>query len=576
MRMSQLFGRTLREAPAEAETANHQLMLRGGLIVQLSAGVYSFMPLAWRAIRNAEQIVREEMEAAGAQELRMPAIQPLELWQETGRDVSYGPVLFQVVDRRERQMVLAPTHEEAVTDLFRKTAQSYRDLPQRVFQMQTKFRDEPRPRGGLIRVREFIMKDCYSFDRDEEAFQASYEAMRQAYLNVFQRCNVDVVPVQADSGAIGGKQSEEFIFLTEIGEDTIALCRPCGYAANQERAEFDRGDAPAEEPQAVAEVATPGATTIAELAEQLGIPESKTAKAAFFVADGRPVFAVIRGDLEVNELKLLNTLGASEIRAMSEAEVGEQGWVAGYASPVGLDGVTAVADISIADAPNLVAGANREGFHLRNVNHGRDWTATEVADIGLAREGDPCPAGCGGAIEMHRGVELGHIFRLGTIYAEPMDAGFLDEEGEKRLPIMGCYGLGIERTMAAVIEANHDEAGIRWPASVCPYDVHIVAIGADEPDIAQALEAVERSLAEHGFSVLSDDRDERPGVKFNDADLLGMPVRLTVSPRNLKQGQIELKRRDAAEAELLPQEDVVEAVRTALAATSPTHAPGAE
>ena len=334
-RMSGMFGRTLREAPGDADSANHQLLLRSGLIVQLAAGVYSFMPPAWRSLRKIEQIVREEMEAAGAQEIRMPAMQPLELWQETGRDRSYGPVLFQLRDRRERPMVLAPTHEEAVTDLFRKTAQSYRDLPQRVFQMQTKFRDEPRPRGGLIRVREFIMKDAYSFDIDEQAFQRTYAAMAEAYHNVYRRCAVPVVAVQADSGAIGGKQSEEFIFLTEIGEDNIALCDSCGYAANQERAEFSRGAASEEDALPMEDVATPGTTTIEALAEFLGVPAERTAKAAFFLVDGEPTFAVIRGDLEVNELKLLNALGADEARALTPEEVAEAGWIAGYASPVG-------------------------------------------------------------------------------------------------------------------------------------------------------------------------------------------------------------------------------------------------
>ena len=566
MRMSGMFGRTLREAPAEAESANHQLLVRSGLIVQLAAGVYSFMPPAWRSLRKIEQIIREEMEAAGAQEIRMPAMQPLELWQETGRDRSYGPVLFQLKDRRERSMVLAPTHEEAVTDLFRKTVQSYRDLPQRVFQMQTKFRDEPRPRGGLIRVREFIMKDAYSFDSDDATFQATYQAMAQAYHNVYRRCGVPVVAVQADSGAIGGKQSEEFIYLTEIGEDNIVLCPACGYAANQERAEFDRG-APPDEVQREAEaVATPGATTIDELSRFLGVPASATAKAAFFVVDDQPVFAVIRGDLEVNELKLLNAVGGQEVRPMLAEEVAAAGWVAGYASPVGLDSASVVADLSVVAAPNLVGGANREGYHVRNLNYGRDWTAATVADIGLAQAGDICAQCGGGRLEMQRGVELGHIFRLGEVYAEPMNATYLNQDGERMLPVMGCYGIGLERLLAAVVQANHDDHGIVWPPSVAPYDVHIVAIGANREDVSGALQGLEAALSEAGLSCLSDDRDERPGVKFNDADLIGAPLRITLGPRGLRDGEVELKLRSEAEARNAPLESAASVAREALTA----------
>ena len=566
MRMSGMFGRTLREAPAEAESANHQLLVRSGLIVQLAAGVYSFMPPAWRSLRKIEQIIREEMEAAGAQEIRMPAMQPLELWQETGRDRSYGPVLFQLKDRRERSMVLAPTHEEAVTDLFRKTVQSYRDLPQRVFQMQTKFRDEPRPRGGLIRVREFIMKDAYSFDADDATFQATYQSMAQAYHNVYRRCGVPVVAVQADSGAIGGKQSEEFIYLTEIGEDNIVLCPACGYAANQERAEFERGAPPDAAQREAEEVATPGATTIEELSRFLGVPASATAKAAFFVVDDQPVFAVIRGDLEVNELKLLNAVGGQEVRPMLAEEVAAAGWVAGYASPVGLDPASVVADPSVVAAPNLVGGANREGYHVRNLNYGRDWTAGTVADIGLAQAGDVC-AQCGeGRLEMQRGVELGHIFRLGEVYAEPMNATYLNQDGERMLPVMGCYGIGLERLLAAVVQANHDDHGIVWPPSVAPYDVHIVAIGANREDVSGALEGLEAALSDAGLSCLSDDRDERPGVKFNDADLIGAPLRITVGPRGLRDGEVELKLRSEAEARNAPLESAASVAREALTA----------
>ena len=569
MRMSRLFGRTLREAPAEAEAAHHRLALRAGLITQHAAGIYSYMPLAWRVIRKVEQIIREEMDAEGTQELLMPAIQPRELWEETGRADDYGPVLFQLQDRRERRMVLAPTHEETSTDLFRQTVQSYRDLPQRIYQFQTKFRDEARPRSGVIRTREFIMKDAYSFDADEAAARDSYAAMRRAYVKIFERIGITAIPVAADSGAIGGGHSEEFVYLTEVGEDSVAVCPACGYAANQERAEFARGPSESEPPLPIEEVATPGVSTIAGLAEFLGIPERKTAKATFFMADGQPIFAVIRGDLEINELKLQNTLGARDLRPMTDEEVAATGWVAGYASPVDLGAANddIVADISIPEAPNLVAGANKVDAHLRHVNYGRDWTAGHVADIGLARSGDPCPRACQGRLALQRGIEVGHIFQLGTKYSAAMQATFTDADGERRVPIMGSYGIGVTRLLAAIMQAHHDDQGIIWPRSVAPYDVHVVAIGLDRDDaVGQALARLESDLEAAGFSVLSDDRDERPGVKFNDADLLGMPVRLTVSPRNLKAGVVEVKRRGAEEAPQVAAGAVVGAVQAALAA----------
>lgn len=568
--MSALFGRTLREAPAEAETANHQLLLRAGLAVQLAAGVYSYMPLGWRALRKIEDIIRDEMDAAGAQELLMPAIQPIELWREAGRLEAFGETIFRFADRRGREQVLAPTHEESVTDLFRKTVQSYRDLPRRVYQIQNKFRDEARPRGGLIRVRQFIMKDAYTFDADDEAFQASYDAMDRAYTNIWRRVGVPATRVQADSGAIGGKSSHEFIFLTGIGEDTIATCGACDYAANQERAEFDRGAPAGGAPGPLTPVETPGVTTIEALANFLDVPAAGTAKAGMYLADGRPAFAVIRGDLEFNELKLANSLGAREVRPMTDDEVAAEGWVAGYASPVGLEdalaNATVIADTSIPEASNLVAGGNRADLHLRNVNHGRDWRADIVADLGLARAGDPCPTGCGAALALDRGIELGHIFRLGTVFSEPMQADFSGADGEQHLPIMGSYGIGVERLLAAVIEQNHDEHGIIWPPSVAPYDVHLVAIGFDRPEVAAAVAETEAALEAAGLSVLSDDRDERPGVKFTDADLLGMPVRVTVSPRNLKQDVVEVKARAAAEAESVPASALIDRVRALLAA----------
>ena len=564
-----MFGHTLREAPAEAETASHRLLLRAGFIDQLMAGVYSYLPLGRRTKLKVEQVVREEMDAAGAQELLLPAIQPIELWQRSGRDELFGSVLFRLRDHRDRPLVLGPTHEEVITRLFADHTSSYRDLPVTLYQIQTKFRDEQRPRGGLVRVREFTMKDAYSFDMDERGLDDSYDAMFEAYRRIFARCGVPVLAVEADSGAIGGKGSQEFIFLTPTGEDTIALCPGCGYAANTEKAEFVRPPAEPEALLAVEEIATPGATTIEALAELLGVTAARTAKAVFYVAGGSgeepdvPVFAVLRGDLQVNEVKLTNVLGGRPLRPMEDHELSELGILAGYASPIGVDErVRVVADLSIPDSPNLVAGANAPDAHLRNVNYGRDWTAHEVADIARAEEGHRC-VGCGAeTIRLERGIELGHVFRLGQIYSEAFEAAVLDDAGERRLPTMGCYGIGVDRIVAAAVEAAHDDDGIRWPASIAPYDVALVALRLDrDADVAADAEALDAELRAAGLEVLYDDRLESPGVKFKDADLIGLPLRLTVSARNQEQRVVELRLRDGGETELVPRDEVVERVR---------------
>ena len=570
MRMSRLFGHTLREAPADAETANHQLLLRAGFVDQLMTGVYSYLPLGWRTKRKVEQIVREEMDAAGAQEVLLPAIQPVELWQRSGREEAFGRVLFHLQDQRDRMLVLGPTHEEVVTRLFADHTSSYRDLPVTLYQIQTKFRDEARPRGGLVRVREFTMKDAYSFDLDEDGLDASYDAMFEAYRRIFARCGIPTVAVEADSGAIGGKGSQEFIFLSDAGEDTIALCDGCGYAANTEKAEFVRPRAEPEDPLPLEEVATPGTTTIEALAELLAIPAAKTAKAVFYIAEGKgedeagePVFAVLRGDLQVNEVKLRNVLGGRALRAMTDAELEGLGIVAGYASPIGLEQrMRVVADLSIADSPNLVAGANKDGYHLRNVNHGRDWTAHEVADIALAEEGHEC-VGCDGeTIRLHRGMELGHVFRLGQIYSKAFDARVLDSDGQQRLPTMGCYGIGVDRMVAAAVEARNDEDGIRWPVAIAPYDVHLVGLRMDrDEEVVEEANALYEELRAAALEVLFDDRDESPGVKFKDADLIGLPWRLTVSARNQQSGVVELRARETGEVEQVPRDELVERVR---------------
>ena len=561
MRMSRLFGKTLRNAPADADTANHQLMLRAGLVQQLAAGIYSYLPTGWKVMRKIEQIIREEMDRADGQEVIMPVVQPAELWQESGRIDTMGDVLFHLKDRRERDLILGPTHEEVVVDLFKKQVQSYRDMPLMIYQIQTKMRDEARPRGGLMRVREFTMKDAYSFDTDWDALDGSYQAARAAYTRIFDRCGVPTIPVQADSGAIGGKDSEEFMYLTEVGEDTILLCDRCGYAANEEKADHKKHEMPEEEPLPLEEVATPGQKTIDDLVAFLGVPHARTLKAVFYEIDGGPVFVAIRGDLEVNEAKLRNTLKAVEMALLDDEGVKKHGLVAGSASPVGLKGIKIVADDSVLTSPNLVAGTNKPDVHFRNVNHGRDWTADVVADISLARAGNVC-ARCGGTLETKRGMEMGHVFKLGTVYTDRLQATFADEAGELKPAVMGCYGIGVGRVFAGAIEANHDERGIIWPPELTPYHVHLVGLGFDKPGVRESAEQVYQQLQDAGFDVLFDDREEgSAGVKFNDADLLGMPVRVTVSPRSIENGGAEIKRRTTKDAQVVALGDAAAAVR---------------
>jgi prolyl-tRNA synthetase len=549
--MSRLFGKTLRNAPADADTPNYQLMLRAGLVQQLAAGIFSYLPVGWRVIRKVEQVIREEMDRIGGQEVVMPAMQPAELWEASGRAETMRDVLVHFQDRREREFVLGPTHEEVVVDLFKKQVQSYRDMPLMVYQIQTKFRDEARPRGGLMRVREFTMKDAYSFDTGWDALDESYRLAREAYQRVFERCGVPAISVLADSGAIGGKDSEEFIFLTESGEDTVLICDRCGYAANEEKADHKKEELPPEDALPLEEIDTPGRKTIDDLVRSLGVPRSRTLKAVFYQADSEPVFVAIRGDLEVNETKLRNALKALDLAQLDDDGVRRHGLVAGSASPVGLSGVKVVADDSVLASPNLVAGANKPDTHYRNVNYERDWTAAIVTDISRARAGDVCPR-CGGTLETKRGLEMGHVFKLGTVYTEKLDAQYTDEAGNQQPAVMGCYGMGVGRVFAAIIEANHDERGIIWPDGMAPYDVHLVALGLDKPGVRESAEQVYQQLVDAGLEVLYDDREEgSAGVKFNDADLLGMPVRVTVSPRSIESGGAEVKRRTEKEAEVV-------------------------
>ncbi|MPZ22160.1 MAG: proline--tRNA ligase [Dehalococcoidia bacterium] len=564
MHLSRLFGRRLREAPADAELPYHQLLVRGGYIQQLSAGIYMYLPLGWMVFKKVEQIVREEMDAAGGQELHLPALQPMELWEASGRREKWGEVLFSLRDRRQREYALGPTHEEVLVEAYKHNVQSYRDLPQLVYQIQNKFRDEPRPRGGLLRLREFFMKDLYSFDATWDGLDRSYQAMYDAYLAVFSRAGVPVVAVQADSGTMGGKDSQEFIFVTDMGEDTIVLCPSCGYSANTEKAVFNKGTAAAEDARPLDEVATPNIKTISALAAFLGVAESRTAKAVFYMGDGQPLLLVIRGDLDVNEVKLANAVGVLEVRPMSNEEVAQHGLVAGSASAIGQSGLRVIADDSVVSAPNLVAGANKPDSHLLNSNYGRDWEAELVADIAVACEGDPC-VDCGTALEVKRGLEMGHVFKLGTVYAEKMGATFLAADGTRQPAVMGSYGIGVDRLLAAIVAANHDDRGITWPSQVAPYQVHLVALNPEQDSVREAGERLYREVEAAGIDVLYDDRQESPGVKFADADLIGIPLRATVSPRTLKEDSVELKARAEAESRRVPAASALEAIRDQVA-----------
>jgi len=559
MRMSKLFSQTLREAPAESDVASHQLLLRAGFIRQLAAGIFTYLPLARRSMNKIEAIIRQEMDAIGGQELTMPVIQPADIWKETCRWYEIDAEMGRFQDRSGRDMVLAMTHEEVVADLVRREIHSYRQLPQLVYHLQTKFRDDPRPRAGLIRVREFTMKDSYSLDADWEGLDRQYENHYQAYFRIFNRCGLPVIAVQSDTGMMGGKLAHEYMFLTPIGEDTLLLCDACGFSANRQVATMHKSLPASEDLLPVEPVATPDCKSIDDLATFLGVPAARTAKAVFMMAtipDGqvkreRFVFAVVRGDMDVNETKLSNALKAQSLRPATEDEIRTVGAVPGYASPVGLKDVLVIVDDAIPASYNLVAGANREGYHLRNVNYGRDYQADRVLDIAAAGEGDACPQ-CGAALRSVRGVEVGNIFKLGTRYSEAMGCTFQDANGQERPVIMGSYGIGVGRLLACVAEAHHDEHGLVWPLAVAPYPIHLLALtGKGSPETQATAERLYAELTAAGLEPLYDDRLESPGVKFTDADLIGLPVRLTISERGVKAGGVELKRRDSQARELV-------------------------
>ncbi len=570
MRFQRHFGLTLRQAPSGLEAASHRLLLRAGFVRQLGQGLYSCLPLAHRSITRIEDILREEMNRIGGQEMTMPVVHPAAIWQRSGRYDAVGPEMARFKDRKNSDLVLAMTHEEVVADLCRTEIRSHRQLPQVVYHIQTKFRDDPRPRAGLIRVREFTMKDSYTLDRDAAGLERQYRAHYGAYFRIFGRCLLPTIAVGSDVGMMGGSQAHEYMYLTAIGEDTLVLCDDdaCGYAANRQVARFRKDAGPAEEPRPPERVATPGASTIRDLAAFLGIPESRTAKALFLTAglDGGSreelVLAVIRGDMEVNETKLANAVGAAWLRPAGDDAIRAAGAAPGYASPIGFRGGTVVVDDLVPEETNLVAGANEPGFHLLHTNAGRDYEPDVVTDIAVAGSGCPC-TDCGAPLRTSRGVEVGNIFQLGTRYGDAAGARFLDNNGEERPIWMGSYGIGSGRLLACIAEEHHDEAGLAWPASVAPFDVHLLPLSgrsAAQRRAAEAADVLYRELREAGLEVLLDDRDERAGVKFADADLIGIPMRVVVSARSLNQGGIELKMRQSGTTAMLPLEGLAEAL----------------
>jgi len=562
MRLSTLLAPTLRDDPADAEVVSHKLMVRAGMIRQVARGIYDFLPLGLRSVRRFEKIVREEMDRAGAQEILMPTVIPAELWQESGRWGHYGPELLRLKDRNQRDFCFGPTHEEVVTDLVRREVRSYRDLPMNLYQIQVKFRDEVRPRFGLMRGREFIMKDAYSFHVDADDARREYQVMFDTYTRIFERCGLTFRPVEAGTGAIGGSLSHEFQVLAASGEDAIVSCERCGYAANVEKAEVRPVPASDAQGASLERVATPGQRTIEEVSAFLGMSADRFVKTLVYeTADGTPVVVLVRGDHEASETKLQAALGGTPIGLAPEATVERvTGAPIGFAGPVGLS-VRILADASLKGIRGAVSGANRADEHVTGVEHERDFGKAELVDLRQARAGDACPRCDGGVFAEHRGIEVGQVFYLGTKYSKAMGATFLGADGQERPIEMGCYGVGITRTVAAAVEQHHDERGIVWPAPLAPFGAHVVPVKSGEGPLREAAERVVAELEGAGVDTLIDDRDERPGVKFNDADLIGLPVRITVGPRGLEKGCVEVKRRSESEATEVPLAEVAARVQ---------------
>jgi prolyl-tRNA synthetase len=558
MRWTQYFISTLREVPADADIVSQRLMLRAGMIRKVAAGIYTYLPLGLRSIQKLEAIVRDEMERAGSVELLMPAIQPAELWMESKRWFQYGKELLRIKDRHDRDFVFGPTHEEVITDIVRDSISSYRQLPVNLYQIQTKFRDEVRPRFGLMRGREFIMKDAYSFHATRESLDEAYEKMREAYTRIFQRCNLDHVPVDADTGNIGGSASHEFMVLAQSGEDAVVRCPSCGYGANIEKAKsaFQGDEEDGATLLAMEEVHTPGKQSIADVSQFLGVPESKTVKALVFESEKGAAMILVRGDREANLVKVKNFLGVDQLEMLADTKFEDVvGGPVGYCGPVGCKDLKVYADVSLKGRRNWIVGANKKDHHFRNANLGRDFELADWSDFTLVAHGDPCRE-CGTPLEIFRGIEVGHVFKLGTKYSEAMNCVYLDDKGDRHPMIMGCYGLGVGRTVAAAIEQSHDDQGIIWPVPIAPFEAVVMTMGPDAA-VQQAANEIYEGLKASGVDVIFDDRDERAGVKFNDSDLIGFPVRIVIGGKNLANGNVEWSLRKDKVKQLTPRGEIV-------------------
>ncbi len=563
MRVSRYILPTLKEDPSDAVVLSHRLMIRAGLIRKESAGMYVYLPLGWRVLRKIIGIIREEMDAAGALEFLMPELTSAELWKESGRWETMGPEMFRIRDRNAMEYALAPTHEEAFTGVIRNLISSYRDLPVNVYQINTKFRDEIRPRFGVIRSKEFIMKDAYSFDLDAKGLENSYQIMRKTYRRIFDRCGLETIPVEADTGAMGGSDSEEFMVASEVGEESLLLCDGCGYRANREKAEYARPEKKemADTPKELAEVATPDVKTIDDLAAFFSCAADRFMKSIIYLADGTPVMAVVPGDREINEQKLARALGAVRLELATDREVQEAtGAPVGFAGPITKKKIRMIFDLSVKDMVNGITGANREDLHYDGVNPGRDFTIKEEADITSAEEGDRCSR-CGAPLYMKKGIEVGHIFKLGYKYTKSMNVSVLNENGQPVTPIMGCYGIGVNRTMAAIVEQHNDGNGIIWPRAVVPFDVHLVGLGKSDREVGETDEIYKMLLSE-GFDVLYDDRKASPGFKFADADLVGIPIRITIGKNFFQEKLTEVKLRGHTEVMKIARDDLAAGIRS--------------
>ncbi|WP_028307327.1 proline--tRNA ligase [Desulfitibacter alkalitolerans] len=568
MRVSNMLANTLREVPAEAEIVSHKLLLRAGFIKKVASGVYSYLPMGWRVMQKIMDIIRDEMNKAGGLELGLPSIHPAELWLETGRWNVYGDELFRLKDRHQRDFCLGPTHEEVLTDIVRKEVSSYKQLPLLLYQIQNKYRDERRPRFGLMRGREFIMKDLYSFDKDVEGMRVSYKKMYDAYVNIFRRCGLEFRAVEADSGAIGGKTSHEFMVLAQNGEAEIVYCPNCEYAANVEKAEAHPEVLPGEELKAIEKVHTPGAKTMDKLAEHLDVPKSKTIKTMLYKADEELVCVLVRGDRSVNEIKVKNLLDCVNLEIASEAVIQEEiGIPMGYVGPVDMpQKVKIIADAEINYLSNIVVGANEKDYHLINVNPGRDFRIDIEADVRIVEEGEKCPCSTG-SLKKARGIEVGQVFQLGTKYSEALKAVYADEKGNNNYIVMGCYGIGVGRTMAAAIEQNHDQDGIIWPMTIAPFHAAVIPVSSRDEQQVQVAEGIYQDLKNSGVEVIMDDRDERAGVKFKDADLIGYPLQIIIGKKTITEGTVDLVIRKNKEAQQSVRvENVVEAINNLIKA----------